>query len=119
MSITGSGTAFPFLPEQDRNLDTFTVQRYCTGCPFKAVRNGTRNPASSGAENITEWGNEGMNNAPMNRIQYYCTSPNWDSKKQNFFMSSSTIGFGWCPFFLDKWKQFESNSDPDDPSSVQ
>jgi hypothetical protein len=114
MGITSSGTATPFIAEQDRNVDALTVQRYCTGCPFKAVRPRNRNEASTGSSNITEWGNEGLNNAPILQTQYYCTSPNWDTKKQNFFLNSSTIGFGYCPFFLDKWKQLESGHDPDD-----
>jgi hypothetical protein len=104
----------PINPDQNRDLDPLTVQRFCTGCPYKAVRSGARNPSANGTTNPGSWG-ENLVEAPMLKLQYYCTSPQYSQKTMIMYLQSSTVGFGYCPFFLDKWKQLESNHDPDDP----
>jgi len=115
MPILPDGQGSDFIVQQDRTLDPLTVQRYCTGCPFKAVRSQVRNPAANGSSNPTAWDNSEPEYAPMLKTQYYCTSPNFNYKSAIFYNISSTIGFGYCPFFLDKWKQLEGEHDPDDP----
>jgi hypothetical protein len=115
MPILPDGSGSQFIVQQDRTIDPLTVQRYCTGCPFKAVKTNVRNPSANGSTNPTLWEDSGSEQAPMLKTQYYCTSPNFDYKKAIFYNVASTIGFGYCPFFLEKWQQLESNHDPVDP----
>lgn len=113
-----SGTNIPYFkpisPDQDRSLDPLTVQRFCTGCPFKAVRSNVRNSGSNGSTNPSSW-SENHIEAPMMKLNYYCTSPQYNQKTMIMYLQSSATGFGYCPFFLEKWDQLESNHDPDDP----
>lgn len=96
-----NATPEEFLALQDRRLDTLTVQTYCTGCPFKAV------DPSGQARNLN------LAN-PMQSIQYRCTSPAWNQKSKLIFMQSSSLGGGgYCPFFMDRWKLKDGNTDPD------
>jgi len=94
-----------FDEAQTRLLDTMTVQTYCTGCPFKAVDLTARKVNYNGSN-------------PMASIQYKCTSPAWNMKSKLIFMNSSVIGGGgYCPFFLDRWKLKDGNTDPDNQAT--
>jgi hypothetical protein len=107
----------PFNVNQDRTIDPQTVQWYCTGCPYKGIKNTQR--GNGGVPNPIGWDDSG--NGPqgaMNRVTYVCNSPGYNYKTMIMYQMSSTIGFGYCPFFLEKWKQRESNTDPDDPPQI-
>ena len=102
---------------QDRTIDPMTVQTYCTGCPFKKVAPRPRN--GGGSQGGVPFESAGFVSAPMMKIKYVCSSPNYHADyKKRFSLEMSTIGFGYCPFLLEKWKLKESNTDPDDPPAI-
>lgn len=106
----------PFSVHQDRTIDPLTVAFYCTGCPFKAVKTNVRNPDANATSNPGEWSSSQPSQANMLKIQYVCTSPNFNYK-QFINKTSSTIGFGWCPFQKQKMELLEGNSEEGyDPS---
>lgn len=100
----------PFNVNQDRTIDPLTVAFYCTGCPFKAVRTNVRNPDASATTNPGEWTSAQPSQANMMKIQYVCTSPNFNYK-QFLIKDSSTIGFGWCPFQKQKMNLLQGGDD--------
>ena len=119
MAYDENGKAFPFSVDQDRTIDRMTVETYCTGCPFKKVKS-TRSQRGSGTSSrpvdFASVGGAPQN--PMNLITYKCTSPNFDYKK-TLMKASSTIGFGYCPFFLQRWALKDGEHDPDDPPMTE
>ena len=106
----------PFNVNQDRTIDPLTVAFFCTSCPFKGVVTGNRNPYANGATNTKTWSSEVPTQANMMKIQYVCTSPNFNYK-QLVNKTSSTIGFGWCPFQKQKMALLQGKDDDGyDPS---
>ena len=104
----------PFNVNQDRTIDPLTAQMYCVGCPYKGIKPRVR--GSGGNANSTNWDASQVvrGNVAM-QTEYICKSPNYNFKTMLRYQMSSTMGGGYCPFFLDKWKLRESNTDPDDP----
>ena len=106
----------PFNVNQDRTIDPLTVAFYCTSCPFKGVKTGARSATANGSTNETLWTSEVPTQANIMKIQYVCTSPNFNYK-QFLNKTSSTIGFGWCPFQKQKQALLQGMDDDGyDPS---
>ena len=106
----------PFSVEQDRTIDPLTVAFFCTSCPFKGVKTNVRNPDANATSNPGEWTSSTPSQANMFKIQYVCTSPNFNYN-QILNKTSSTIGFGWCPFQKQKMNLLEGRDDDGyDPS---
>lgn len=106
----------PFNVNQDRTIDPLTVAFFCTGCPFKGVKTMQRNPDANATTNPGEWTSSQPSQANMMKIQYVCTSPNFNYS-QILNKTSSTIGFGWCPFQKQKMSQMQGMDDDGyDPS---
>ena len=98
----------PFNIGQDRSIDPLTVQYYCVGCPFKQIVSKQRNPASDGDTNPSEWSSIFPMQAPALQAHYICTSPNFNTKTA-LMQETSTIGFGYCPFFKQRWELKDGN----------
>lgn len=103
----------PFNVNQNREIDPLTAERFCTGCPYKGIKSQAR---GSGGNSGMGWDASPVTRANIaRRTTYICNSPGYNFKTMLMYQDSSTIGFGYCPFFLDKWKQLDGNTDPDDP----
>jgi hypothetical protein len=98
----------PFKVGQDRSIDPLTAQYFCVGCPFKQIVSSQRNPSSNGDTNPTEWSNVFAEQAPAMKVGYRCTSPNFNTKT-TLLQDTSTIGFGYCPFFKQRWELHDGN----------
>jgi hypothetical protein len=106
----------PFNVNQDRTIDPLTVAFFCTSCPFKGVVTAPRSATANGSTNEKAWSSEVPTQANMMKIQYVCNSPNFNYK-QYLNKTSSTIGFGWCPFQKQKMNLLQGNDDEGyDPS---
>lgn len=93
-----------FSPEQNRDLDPDTAAWFCTGCPYKAIKQQTRvaTPETNGSTNPISWDNSQPNyGVYYQKTRYVCTSPK-QNYTQKLLQEHSTIGFGFCPFLEQK-----------------
>ncbi len=97
-----------FNVNQDRIIDPMTVQTWCTGCPFKKSLGRSRN--ASGGTSGGDFASAGVSFGGIGQITYKCISPGFDYKKK-LMQEHSTVGFGWCPFFEEKWALKEGEAD--------
>ncbi len=93
----------PLPKNQDRDLDPSLVDQWCTGCPYKAIKDQSRNtPNVNGQTNPIQFNSVGENYASHRKARYVCTSPK-QSYPQKMNQQHSTIGFGFCPYFEEKY----------------
>jgi hypothetical protein len=106
-------------PEQDRILDDGTVQTFCLGCPFLAIKqnknvkqtvidkDGKVISNADFGENKVDFSEVGQRYAEIKKVVYECTSPE-PTRKQYLYQQLSGFptaigGGGFCSRYYDKY----------------